>query len=90
MVKIIIPQPMRQHTDGNNEIKCEGSTVSEVLLNLDKDYPALKERIKDEDGKIRRFINIFVNGKDIRLSDGEDTPLKEDDEISILPAIAGG
>ena len=67
-----------------------GKTVDEILANLEKNYPGMKERICDENGQIRRFINVFVNGEDIRFKDGSKTAVAEGAEISIIPAIAGG
>ncbi len=90
MIKVKIPQPLRNLTDGKDEVSLEGNEIGEILLELEKKYPGIKERLRDEEGKLRRFINIFVNGDDIRHLEGEATPVEERDEVSILPAIAGG
>ncbi len=90
MAKVKIPQPLRNLTGGNNEVSLTGSKVGEVLSELEKEYPSIKERLRDDEGKLRRFINIFVNGDDIRHLEGEATPVSDSDEITILPAIAGG
>ena len=71
-------------------IKAEGKTVGEVLQWLTETYPGLKERLRDEQGGVRRFINIYVNDEDIRFNQNLETPVKEGDQISIIPAIAGG
>lgn len=89
-VKVRVPTPLQKITQDKPEVSCEGKTVKEVLANLEKAYPGVKERICDESGKIRRFVNIYVNAEDIRFLKGEDTPVKSGDELSIIPAIAGG
>lgn len=90
MATIRIPTPLRKLTEGKEEVFAEGSTVGEVIVNLEKSYPGIKARICDDDGKVRRFVNIFANEEDIRFLRNLDTPVREDDEISIVPAIAGG
>jgi len=89
-VKVRIPAPLRKLTQDQPVVDISGSTVDEVLGNLEKAYPGLKERLYDESGQIRRFINIFVNGEDIRFKDGPKTKVQEGAEVSIIPAIAGG
>ena len=89
-VTVRIPTPLQRLTNGQSEVQCEGSTVSSLLADLDKRYPGVKERICDEKGELRRFVNVFVNGEDIRFLDHLATPLKAGDELSIVPAIAGG
>ena len=88
--KIRIPTPLQSLTDQTAEIEVEGGTVGEALAGLESRFPAIRERLRDENGKIRRFINLYVNDEDIRFLQNEDTPLKDTDEISIVPAIAGG
>ncbi len=90
MTKVLIPQPLRKHTDNKSTLDLKGESVDEILKELEINYPALKERLRDDEGNLRRFINIFVNGDDIRLKKGENTPVEDNDEVSILPAIAGG
>src|SRR5207249_5953078 len=85
-----IPAPLRKLTQDQAVVEVNGTTVQELLGSLEKQYPGLKERICDESGQIRRFVNIFVNGEDIRFLAHLDTPLKAGDELSIVPAIAGG
>ncbi|OGW61009.1 MAG: molybdopterin synthase sulfur carrier subunit [Nitrospirae bacterium RBG_16_64_22] len=89
-VKVRIPTPLQALTGNNAEVVAAGGTVQEVIDSLEAQYSGLKERICDEAGKVRRFVNIYVNEEDIRFLQGETTPLKDGDEISIIPAIAGG
>ena len=84
-----IPTPLRSHTDGKDTVSTEGATIKDVLDNLDKAHPGIKEKLVDDKG-VRRFVNIFVGDEDIRFMDGIDTAVKDGDEISIIPAIAGG
>src|SRR6476646_5714428 len=88
--KVRIPAPLRKLTKEQAVVDISGKTVDEILANLEKNYPGMKERICDENGQIRRFINVFVNGEDIRFKDGAKTAVAEGAEISIIPAIAGG
>ncbi|TFG64239.1 MAG: MoaD/ThiS family protein [Nitrospirales bacterium] len=90
MIKVRIPTPLRTMTGGKSEVELTGNTVSEIIDNLGSAHPGIKERVYDEQGEIRRFINIYVNEEDIRFLTGKDTPLKDGDEVSIIPAIAGG
>ena len=89
-VKVRIPTPLRKITKGKDEVLTHGSTVGEVIENLEKEFPGLKERICDEAGKVRRFVNIYLNDEDIRFQKDLSTEVKDGDEISIIPAIAGG
>ena len=90
MIKVRIPTPLRPMTGGKNEVEIAGNTIGEMIENLGAAHPGIKERLYDESGEVRRFINIYVNEEDIRFLTGKDTPLKEGDEVSIIPAIAGG
>jgi molybdopterin synthase sulfur carrier subunit len=85
-----IPTPLRKLTNDRDLVSAGGSNIGEILNDLEKNHPGLKERICDEDGNIRRFVNIFVNDEDIRFLQDKATAVKEGDEISIVPAIAGG
>ncbi|MBU2567986.1 MAG: molybdopterin-synthase adenylyltransferase MoeB [Elusimicrobia bacterium] len=89
-IKVRIPTPLQKITKNQTDIVSDGQDVRELIENLDREYPGLKERVCDEKGDIRRFINIFVNGQDIRFLEGDGTKLKEGDEVSVIPAIAGG
>jgi molybdopterin synthase sulfur carrier subunit len=88
-IKVRIPTPLQKFTNGKAEVECAAKNVSELVEVLEKDYPGMKERLS-EGGKIRRFINIYVNDEDIRFVNKEETTLKDGDSISIVPAIAGG
>ena len=88
-IKVRIPTPLQKLTNGNAEVECSAKNVSELLDAIEKDYPGMKERLSEE-GRIRRFINIYVNEEDIRFMEKEATVLKDGDTISIVPAIAGG
>jgi molybdopterin synthase sulfur carrier subunit len=77
-------------TGGKNEVEIAGNTIAEIIDNLGTAHPGIKERLYDEEGEVRRFINIYVNEEDIRFLTGKDTPLKDGDQVSIIPAIAGG
>ncbi len=89
-VQIRIPGPLKKLAGGQDIIKAEGKTVGEALSWLTETYPDLKERLKDEQGQVRGFINIYVNNEDIRFIQNLETPVKEGDKVSIVPAIAGG
>ena len=89
-VTVRIPTPLQRLTNGSAEVQCEGTTVSNLLADLEKRHPGIKERICDETGKLRRFVNVFVNEEDIRFLQSDQTPVKDGDEVSIIPAIAGG
>ncbi|MBI5327399.1 MAG: MoaD/ThiS family protein [Deltaproteobacteria bacterium] len=89
-VKVRIPTPLRKLTNGKDEVSADGKDVKEVIDDMERQYPGLKERICEGDGKLRRFVNIYVNDEDIRFKNNTDTQLKADDEVSIIPAIAGG
>ncbi|VAV83437.1 FIG038648: MoaD and/or ThiS families [hydrothermal vent metagenome] len=89
-VKVRIPTPLRKITGGSDEVTIEGSNVSEVLAALEAAHPGIKERICEEDGKLRKFVNLYVNDEDVRFKENLDTALKDGDELSIVPAIAGG
>lgn len=90
MIRVRVPTPLRPMTGGKSEVELEGQTVAQLIENLGAAHPGLKERLYDEKGEVRRFINIYVNEEDIRFLTGTDTPLKDGDEVSIIPAIAGG
>ena len=89
-VQVRIPTPLKKLTGEQDIVKAKGKTVGEVLEWLTETYPGLKERLRDEQGEVRRFINIYVNDEDIRFVQNLDTPVKEGDQLSIIPAIAGG
>lgn len=88
-VKVHIPTPMRQHTDGQAVVESQGGTVEELLGNLGQKYPGLVGRVFDN-GQVRRFVNLYLNDEDVRYLDNLKTPVKDGDEMSIIPAGAGG
>jgi sulfur-carrier protein len=90
MPTVRIPTPLRQAARGNAEVKVAGDTVDDVIADLERQFPGLKERLVDDGGELRRFINIYVNEEDIRFLEGRKTALKDTDVVSIVPAIAGG
>jgi molybdopterin synthase sulfur carrier subunit len=89
-VKVRIPTPLRKVTNGSDEVSAAGNTVGEIIEDLERNYPGLKERICEADGRLRRFVNVYLNDEDIRFKKNMETELKEGDELSIIPAIAGG
>jgi len=89
-VSVRIPTPLRKLTGGADEVAVEGANVGEIIENLEAAHPGLKERLCDEAGEIRRFVNVYVNDEDVRFLEGRATALKDGDEVSIVPAIAGG
>jgi molybdopterin synthase sulfur carrier subunit len=89
-VRVRIPTPLRPATDGVAELSLEASTVGDLLADLEARYPGIRGRLRDEDGELRRFVNLYVNGEDVRFRDGLQTSLTSGDELSIVPAVAGG
>ena len=89
-IKVRIPTPLMKLTDNQSEVSAEGETISEIINNLENQFNGIKDRICEENGSPRRFINIYINEEDIRFLEGEKTVVKDGDEISIIPAIAGG
>ncbi len=89
-IQILIPTPLRSFTNGEARVTASGATVSELLDALESQHPGLSERIRESDGQIRRFVNVFVNGENVRKMQGAATPVKGGDEVGIIPAMAGG
>ncbi|PIW67029.1 MAG: molybdopterin synthase sulfur carrier subunit [Candidatus Omnitrophica bacterium CG12_big_fil_rev_8_21_14_0_65_43_15] len=89
-VTVRVPAPLQKLTQNQAEVKANGRTVRELIDNLSENFPGIKERICDETGKVRKFINIYVNEEDVRFLQMDETGLKDGDEVSIIPAIAGG
>ena len=89
-VLVRIPTPLQKLTGGVGEVNAEAASVQELIGALEKAHAGLKERLVAEDGNLRRFVNIYVNEEDVRFLQGLETPLKDGDEVSIVPAIAGG
>ncbi|MDV2496046.1 MAG: MoaD/ThiS family protein [bacterium] len=89
-ITVRIPTPLQGLTQNRGEVEVSGSTIKELVDDLERKYPGIKERICDEEGAIRRFVNIYLNDEDIRFLDGDSTVVNEGDDVSIIPAIAGG
>jgi len=89
-VKVLIPTPLQKLTNNQATVECAGSNISELLESLEQNCPGIKARLCDDQGELRRFVNFYVNNEDIRFLDGQKTPLNDGDEVSIIPAIAGG
>ncbi len=85
-----IPTPLRKLTNNEELVEVNGATIAEAIIELQTRYPGIQERLMDEKGEVRRFVNVYVNEEDIRFLKNQNTPLKDGDEISIIPAIAGG
>ena len=88
--KVRIPTPLRKLTNNEELVEVNAGTIGEAIVELQERYPGIQERLVDEKGEVRRFVNVYVNEEDIRFLKNKETPLKDGDEISIIPAIAGG
>jgi molybdopterin synthase sulfur carrier subunit len=88
--KVRIPTPLRKLTNNEEIVEVNSATIGEAITELQARYPGIKERLVDDNGEVRRFVNVYVNEEDIRFLQNQSTPLKDGDEISIIPAIAGG
>jgi sulfur-carrier protein len=89
-IRVRIPTPLRRFTGGAEEVAVNGNTIAAAVEDLEKKFPGIKERLCDDQGRVRRFVNIYVNGDDIRFLSSLDTPVQDGDEVAIVPAIAGG
>jgi len=90
MATVRIPSPLRRYTNNQSKVEGDGANITELIENLDNQYPGVKSRLCDGTGQIKRYVNIFVNGEEIRTLQGSDTTVTESDEVSIIPAMAGG
>jgi sulfur-carrier protein len=90
MIKVRIPTPLRPLTKGQGEVETQAASVLDMIEALNTAHPGIKDRLCDDTGELRRFVNIYVNEEDIRFLKGKETSLKDGDEVSIVPAIAGG
>jgi molybdopterin synthase sulfur carrier subunit len=90
MIKVRIPTPLRPLTKNQGEVDVTAGSIADMVNTLEASYPGIKARLCDDSGELRRFVNIYVNEEDIRFLKGKDTALKTGDEVSIVPAIAGG
>lgn len=89
-VKVLIPTPLQKLTNDQATVECEGTTIADLIDSLETSCPGIKARLCDENGKLRRFVNFYLNSEDIRFLENEATELADGDEVSIVPAIAGG
>ena len=89
-ITVQIPTALRRHTDGVGSITCVAKDLGELISTLDERFPQLKPHLRDEQGQIRRFLNIYVNEEDIRFLGGPEYAFQEDDEVLLVPSIAGG
>lgn len=89
-VTVRVPVPMQKLTGNAAVVEAEGTSVAEVIAHLESRYPGFASNVQDDAGKLRRYVNVFVNDDNVRTLDGEASPVKDGDEVSIIPAIAGG
>ena len=89
-IQVLIPTPLQKYTADQASVELEASSVDGLLQALDSQFPGINARLTDEQGKLRRFLNVYVNSEDIRFLDNQATPLRDGDEVSIVPAVAGG
>jgi molybdopterin synthase sulfur carrier subunit len=89
-VRVRIPAPLRSVTAGESEVSVGAENVDAALVELESKFPAIRQRLRDDEGALRRFVNLYVNGEDVRFLQGLATALKSGDEVSIIPAVAGG
>ena len=90
MAKVLIPTPLRQYTEKKESVDASGSTAGEVLAALTTQYPDLRKQLYNDEGKLRSFVNVYVNDEDIRYMQRDGTPVQENDTVTIVPSIAGG
>ncbi len=89
-ITVLIPTPLRRFTNGQSKVDATGGTITELLDALDEEFPGLSEQVREPDGRLRRFVNVFINGVNAREGDGAGTALRAGDEVGIIPAMAGG
>lgn len=89
-VSVRVPTILRTYTKGESEVSADGATLSEVLDSLDASFPGIKGRIVDEQGELRRFVNVYVGSEDVRFAEGLGTATADGAQISVIPAVAGG
>ena len=90
MSSVFIPSPLRRYTAGQSKVQASGATISELIENLERQFPGVKSRLCDESGQVKRYVNVFVNDEEMRALQGANTRLADKDEITIVPAMAGG
>jgi molybdopterin synthase sulfur carrier subunit len=89
-VMVRIPGPLRKITEGADKVETEGENLGELISSLESQYPGMKDRLLDENGELRYFVNLYLNNEDVRFLEGLKTAIKSGDEVSIVPAVAGG
>jgi molybdopterin synthase sulfur carrier subunit len=89
-INVRIPQPLRNLTGNQSTVQAAGASLGDAIGDLEQNFPGIRERLMDDGGELRRFVNVYVNGDDVRFIDGLATALKDGDEVSIVPAVAGG
>lgn len=89
-VKVLIPTPLQKFTKDEAAVECDGGNIAELMDTLEAKFPGIKKRLCDDSGELRRFVNFYVNSEDIRFLDNKETVLNDGDEVSIVPAVAGG
>ncbi len=89
-IKVLIPTPLQKFTNNEASIECDAASITALMDTLEDKFPGIKARLCDESGELRRFVNFYVNSEDIRFLQGKETALKDGDEVSIVPAVAGG
>jgi MoaD family protein len=89
-IQVLIPTPLQKFTNDESSVSLEAASIDGLLQALEGRYPGIQARLCDENGKLRRFLNLYVNSEDIRFLDNQATPLSDGDEVSIVPAVAGG
>jgi len=89
-VKVLIPTPLQKFTKDEAAVECEGNNIAELMTKLEEKFPGIQKRLCDDNGELRRFVNFYVNSEDIRFLDNKETKLNDGDEVSIVPAVAGG
>jgi len=90
MATVRIPSPLRRYTNNQSKVESNGANIAQLIENLESQYPGVKSRLCDDSGQIKRYVNIFVNGEEIRTLQGNETAISDKDEVSIIPAMAGG
>jgi molybdopterin synthase sulfur carrier subunit len=90
MATVRIPSPLRRYTNGQSKVQTGGNTVNELLRNLESEFPGIQSKLLDDQGNIKRYVNVFVNEEEIRTLQGGSTPVADRDEVAIIPAMAGG
>ncbi|MXY43960.1 MAG: MoaD/ThiS family protein [Dehalococcoidia bacterium] len=89
-IVVRIPTPLRRLTDGQDKVDVDSNTLGGVIDAMNEQYPGIRERICDDQGQLRNFVNVYVNGEDVRFLQGLETPTSSGDEVSVVPAVAGG